>query len=544
MKHLLSLLATLVMLLPSPAAVAESESPLSRIAFGSCARQGQPQPIWESIAASDPDLFLFIGDNIYGDTEDMNLLQEKWGMLGAEPGYRKLKETCPILATWDDHDYGQNDAGAEYPMKKESQKIFLDFFEEPADSPRRTREGIYDAKVFGPEGQRVQIILLDTRYFRSPLHKAENPFEPGEGVGGSYFPNYDPAATVLGEAQWAWLEEQLKAPADLRIIASSIQVIADGHRYEKWGNFPLERQRLFDLIAKTDAEGVVFVSGDRHTAEIDRIDAGVGYPLYDVTSSSLNQKHGWRSEINEHRLGGMFFETNSGMIDIDWSSPDPLIRLQILDEKGKPAIQQRVRLNDLRSYSPDRLPDGFVSLFNGQNLEGWIGDTEGYQAEEGAIVCRPGGTLFTEKEYADFILRFEFQLTPGANNGLGIRAPLDGNAAYTGIELQILENTAEKYLNLHPWQYHGSAYGIAPARRGFQKPVGEWNQQEVIVDGREIEVILNGQTILDINLDDALKNGSLDGKEHPGAFRESGRIGFLGHGDVLSFRNLYVKELK
>ncbi|MCA9435578.1 MAG: DUF1080 domain-containing protein [Candidatus Omnitrophica bacterium] len=528
----------------TPLTARAEEGVLSRIAFGSCARQGQPQPIWDSIAASDPDVFLFIGDNIYGDSEDMEVLKEKWNMLASEPGYQKLKETCPILATWDDHDYGVNDGGADYPMKKESQKVFLDFFGEPQDSPRRKSEGVYDAKVFGPEGKRVQVILLDTRYFRSPLKTEENPFEEGEGVGGSYVPDYDPASTMLGEAQWAWLEEQLKVPADLRIIASSVQVIANRHRFEKWGNFPLERQRLFDLIKKTKANGVVIVSGDRHTAEIDRIEGEVGYPLYDVTSSSLNQGHPWRSEVNEHRVGGMYFDDNFGMIDIDWSQEDPLIRLQVLDGSGKVAIQQRVRLNDLWPYSEDHLPPGFVSLFNGKDLSGWVGDTKGYQARDGILLCKPGGNLFTEKEYSDFVLRFDFKFTPGANNGLAIRSPLEGTPAYAGMELQILEDTSDKYLHLKPWQYHGSVYGIAPAIHGFKNPVGEWNSEEVVVKGRDIQVTVNGFTIVDINLDEELKNGPMDGSEHPGAARESGHIGFAGHGDVLEFRNIYLQPLK
>ncbi|MCA9450057.1 MAG: DUF1080 domain-containing protein, partial [Candidatus Omnitrophica bacterium] len=165
------------------------------------------------------------------------------------------------------------------------------------------------------------------------------------------------------------------------------------------------------------------------------------------------------------------------------------------------------------------------------------------QAENGIIICKPGGNMLTDKDYSDFIFRFEFRLTPGANNGLGIRVPLEGHASYDGMELQILENTAEKYLHLKPWQYHGSVYGIAPAKRGFQKPIGEWNAQEVIVDGRDIEVILNGFPIVDVNLDKALEGGAMDGNEHKGALRDTGRIGFLGHGDVLEFRNLYLKPL-
>jgi hypothetical protein len=190
---------------------------------------------------------------------------------------------------------------------------------------------------------------------------------------------------------------------------------------------------------------------------------------------------------------------------------------------------------------------GFVPLFNGKNLDGWVGNKSSYQAKDGMIVIEPkgggGGNLFTEKEYGDFVLRFEFQLTPGANNGLGIHAPLEGDAAYVGKEIQILDNEADKYAKLEIYQYHGSVYGVIPAKRGFLKPVGEWNQQEVIVQHPKIKVILNGETILEGDYLEASKNGTLDKKDHPGLQRGSGHIGFLGHGDVVMFRNIRIKEL-
>ena len=193
--------------------------------------------------------------------------------------------------------------------------------------------------------------------------------------------------------------------------------------------------------------------------------------------------------------------------------------------------------------------DGFVSLFNGRNFEGWTGDTNGYIVEDGEIKSRipePGehlGNLYTKGEYSNFILRFQFKLTPGANNGLGIRSPLTGDAAYAGIELQILENTHEKWANLKPWQYHGSIYGVAAADRGYQNPPGEWNWQEVLVDGRHVKVTLNGHVILDVDLDEVSRDGTIDGHDHPGLARTTGHIGFLGHGDLVAFRNISIKTL-
>ena len=190
----------------------------------------------------------------------------------------------------------------------------------------------------------------------------------------------------------------------------------------------------------------------------------------------------------------------------------------------------------------------FTPLFNGKNLDGWVGNKQSYKAMDGVIAVDPhggggGGNLYTEKEYSDFIFRFEFQLTPGANNGLGIHAPLEGDAAYVGKELQILDNTAEKYAKLKPYQYHGSVYGVIPAKRGFLKPIGEWNQQEVTVRGSKIKIVLNGTTIVDGDYLKASREGTMDGKDHPGLKRSKGHIGFLGHGDVLKFRNIRIKDL-
>jgi hypothetical protein len=199
------------------------------------------------------------------------------------------------------------------------------------------------------------------------------------------------------------------------------------------------------------------------------------------------------------------------------------------------------------NLTPEEKSEGFVALFNGRNLNNWVGNKESYIAEDGMIVVKPsdgsGGNLYTEKEYADFIFRFEFQLTPAANNGLGIRTPLTGDAAYVGMELQILDDTAPVYANLQPYQYHGSVYGVIPARRGFLKPVGEWNYEEVKVLGTQITITLNGTVIVDGDIAGPRDNGTLDKNDHPGLKNTTGHIGFLGHGSELKFKNIRIKDL-
>ncbi|QTD36234.1 DUF1080 domain-containing protein [Polaribacter batillariae] len=199
------------------------------------------------------------------------------------------------------------------------------------------------------------------------------------------------------------------------------------------------------------------------------------------------------------------------------------------------------------SLSAEERKEGFTSLFNGRDLDHWIGNKKDYLVENNELVVRPEngghGNLYTANEYSDFNFRFEFKLTPGANNGLGIHTPLEGDAAYVGKELQILDNTASIYANLKPYQYHGSVYGVIAAKRGFLKPVGEWNSQEVIVKGNHVKIILNGTVIIDGNWQEASKNGTLDNKNHPGLKRNKGHIAFLGHGSELKFRNIRIKDL-
>lgn len=222
-----------------------------------------------------------------------------------------------------------------------------------------------------------------------------------------------------------------------------------------------------------------------------------------------------------------------------------------LQAHGTYVAYRNIYLKDLTpntfSLSDEEKKQGFTMLFDGTNMDNWTGDTENYRLEDGNIVVHPeghgAGNLYTKEEYANFEYRFEFQLTPGANNGLGIRAPLEGDAAYVGMELQILDNEAPIYKDLHPYQYHGSVYGVIPAKRGYLLPTGEWNKEEVIVKGNKVKVILNGTVIVDGDIKEASKNGTADHKDHPGLKRKTGHIGFLGHGDVVRFRNIRVKKL-
>jgi alkaline phosphatase D len=349
--HFIYRYGVLILLLSVASACAQTtqqapqEPALQRIAFGSCSNPRKPVPAFLAIAQTNPDLMIFVGDNVYADTTDERKLRRAYKDLGENPGFGHLKNICPILATWDDHDYGLNDAGVELPSKVTSQRVFLEFWEVPKDSPRHTREGIYGAHIFGPQGQRVQVILLDTRYHRDLLTPI--PRNDRDKLPGRYIPNPDPDITILGKAQWTWLKEQLAKPADVRLIASSIQFVPVEHGWEGWMQFPAERTRFIELIRATKANGVIFLSGDRHHAEISRLDEDAPYPLYDITSSGMNQPGGQSNERNRHRVGPRYYHTNFGLITLDWNQPAPAVTLQIIDPQGNVQIQQHIPLADL-----------------------------------------------------------------------------------------------------------------------------------------------------------------------------------------------------
>lgn len=278
-------------------------------------------------------------------------LQGEWNRLADKPEYQRFRKEVPIMATWDNHDYGTHNGGADFELKEASKKMFLDFFGEPADSERRRRTGIYDAKVFGPEGHRVQVILLDTRTFRGTFWRDEREKEQRLKLGkvGGYLPNEDAESTVLGEAQWAWLERQFRQPAQVRLVCSSTQIVADAKGMDEWGCFPHERQRLFDLIETTEPSGVILLSGNVHFAEISKVKTNA-YPLLDFTSSGLTHiNEAYAKAENRYRVAGPMSELNFGLVEIDWSGkPSAQITLKAIGLDGGVDFAHRITLDELQ----------------------------------------------------------------------------------------------------------------------------------------------------------------------------------------------------
>jgi alkaline phosphatase D len=328
----------------SPARL-NTDARISKIAFGSCINQTKPQPIWDAILADQPDLFIFGGDNVYASTQPWQLeaLQQAYELQAQQPGFRKLRQTVPHVAIWDDHDYGLNDGGADFANKQASKQAFMDFWQLSANNPRRSHDGLYNALTLGPLGQRVQVILLDGRWFRSKQRPTDQPNAPGKE---RYLPDPDPTKTMLGAEQWQWLQAQLSVPADLRLIVSGVQVIAQGHGWEGWGNFPHEQARLLALIQHTQAKAVVFLSGDRHIGAIYRHQAEGHYPLYELTSSGMTHAWAQAKEFGPNRLGDLVTENHYATVEVDWTARQ--VELLIKSVQGQVLRRQPIALADLQ----------------------------------------------------------------------------------------------------------------------------------------------------------------------------------------------------
>lgn len=314
---------------------------LTRILVASCFDEEKEDSVtMRSVAAEEADLFLMIGDNVYGDRRgnqyvnnepELDELRRSFGLLAEREDFGLVRAKHPMMVAWDDHDYGANDAGREFPFRRLAERIHERFWGLD-DQDVGAWPGTYYARSFGPAGQRTQIIMLDTRFFRSPLMPTDQWNARGRE---RYIPSTDPDQDMLGNDQWTWLENQLQEPADLRLIVSSIQVLpTDGHGWEAWSRLPLEQQRLYRLIAETGAEGVVFLSGDRHTAFLYRDEEALPYPVYELTASSMNVSFArTSSEQDRAQLGDGYPPENYGAVDIDWEAGT--VRLVVKSNTGE-----------------------------------------------------------------------------------------------------------------------------------------------------------------------------------------------------------------
>lgn len=320
----------LVFLLFAPSLIyAQRPSALTRIAFGSCSKQDSAQ-IWKAVVSQRPQLWIWLGDNIYADTHDPKVMRSYYDKQKNNPDYLSLLKTCPVIGIWDDHDYGQNDGGKYYSRKNESKEELLRFLDVPANDPVRNHEGVYSSHTYGNGRQKIKIILLDTRAFRDTLIKST--------IKGRKY-EVNPDGDILGEEQWKWLEKELtNSDAAIHLIGSGVQFISNEHTNEKWGNFPKSRQRMLSLLAKLKPSHPIILSGDRHMAEFSRLNVdGLPYPLFDFTSSGLTHTWAYKTltEPNEHRVGKMIIAKNFGMLLIDWSDKEPTVTMEIHGPTGE-----------------------------------------------------------------------------------------------------------------------------------------------------------------------------------------------------------------
>lgn len=308
-------------------------SGIQLLAFGSCNKHDFPQPIWKPILEDKPDVFVWLGDIVYGDTPDMDLLRRKYQAQKEIPDYISLRQRSKILGIWDDHDYGINDGGKYFAQKRSSQQVLLDFLDEPVNSSRRKREGAYDSYYFGEGEQQVKVILLDARYHRDTLYRENRRYLAND------------TGSLLGEEQWLWLERELREnTAQVTVIASGIQMIPTEHAFEKWQNFPKERKKLLDLIADSKVKNPILISGDRHIAEISRLkDKKFPHGLFEITSSGMTHTWGeYREEYNPYRVGKLIASLHYGTLFFDWENKQ--VQVAIKGTEGQIFLEQGIPL--------------------------------------------------------------------------------------------------------------------------------------------------------------------------------------------------------
>lgn len=326
-------------LLSIPYRSLDTSKKITSFGFGSCNDQTLDQPLWKNIVNRNFDLFLMMGDNIYTSKKDSKTFIDHYISLNQNSDYKKLRELTPFLATWDDYDFGQNDGGIDNPDKELAKTSFLNYWIYLKQILPKNQKAIYHSRILGSKKERVQFIMLDTRWDRSPLVK--NPeFNPETQVPSVppkiYLPSTDKATHLLGEDQWSWLEAELKKPAELRIVVSSIQFIANDHYFEKWGNFPHERERLLRLLKANKIKNLIIVSGDRHLAAISKLERGTDGVLYDITSSALNRpSRNTEPEVDQMYISPSFLKINYGSAQIDWSRKKVIFSIFDVDDKAQ-----------------------------------------------------------------------------------------------------------------------------------------------------------------------------------------------------------------
>lgn len=320
------------------AAKTKAPSNVFVVALGSCNKQYEENPFWDDVLAEHPDVWIWGGDNIYASVGfTVEGMKKGYRQQNKNRGYRELKSQVPVIGTWDDHDYGLNDGGAAFPKKKETQQLFLDFMDVPKNSARRDQEGIYTSHLFGTDHGKVKVLVLDTRYFRSPLEKDENPNR-------RYKVNNNPNATVLGPAQWNWLQKELEtSDAAFNLIVTSIQFLSSEHGFETWGNFPGEVEKLKKTIINSGAKGVMVLSGDRHISEFSKINLeGLNYPLIDFTSSGLTHSYSdFKSEPNWFRISDVTTVPSFGIIVLDLDSKEAHFKIMGENDRVYQELKQR-----------------------------------------------------------------------------------------------------------------------------------------------------------------------------------------------------------
>jgi alkaline phosphatase D len=320
-------------------AAVTTDKSVTQFAFGSCEHQKQAQPIWETILKDSPDFYISMGDTVYASKPEDQPISEQYRLQSQVPEFKRFRAQIPILATWDDNDVGQGDGGFDNPKKDEAKQEYQKFFPYTKAVIPEKQGGIYHSMVFGKAPHRVQVILLDTRYFRSSLEKNPNPSSPID----IYKPSKDLSKTMLGDQQWQWFEQQLKVPAEVRFIVSSIQLIPEQHGFEKWANFPHERKRFLDLLRKTKAKNTVILSGDRHHSEFSQIKLpGLG-EVNEFTSSGINRVSTLQGEPNRYRVGSVYSQVNFGMARIDWDRKDIALEIRGLNNELIQELHQKLK---------------------------------------------------------------------------------------------------------------------------------------------------------------------------------------------------------